>query len=99
KDLGRAEQIFQLEADGLLKEFPPLRSLDNPELGNNLPVQLTSFIGRELELGQIRALVRESRLVTLTGSGGVGKTRLALQTAAELVDGSGDGGWVVDLAP
>jgi predicted ATPase/class 3 adenylate cyclase len=99
KDLGRAEQIFQLEADGLLVKFPPLRSLDNPELGNNLPVQLTSFIGRELELGQIRALVKESRLVTLTGSGGVGKTRLALQAAAELVDGSGNGVWFVDLAP
>jgi predicted ATPase len=99
KDLGRAEQIFQLEADGLLMKFPPLMSLDNPELGNNLPVQLTSFIGRELELGQIRALVKESRLVTLTGSGGIGKTRLALHAAAELVDGSGNGVWFVDLAP
>ena len=79
KDLGRPEQIFQLEADGLEVVFAPLRSLDNLKLSNNLPVQLTSFVGREIELGQVRALVEESRLVTLTGAGGVGKTRLALQ--------------------
>ena len=99
RDLSHPEQIFQLEAEGLPAKFPLLRSLDNPELSNNLPVQLTSFIGRELELDSIRALVRQSRLVTLTGAGGVGKTRLALQAAAELVDGSGNGVWFVDLAP
>ena len=99
KDLRRPEFIFQLVAEGLDVEFPPLRSLDNPELDNNLPIQLTSFVGRQREIAEVAALVQESRLVTLTGPGGAGKTRLALQVAAELLDGSGDGVWFVDLAP
>jgi len=99
KDLGRPEHIFQLEAPGLEPDFPPLRSLDNPMLKNNLPAQLTSFIGRGPEVADLRALVESSRLVTLTGLGGSGKTRLALQVAAELLDGAGDGVWFVDLAP
>ncbi len=99
KDLGRPEQIFQLEADGLPAAFPPLRSLDNPKLPNNLPAQVSSFIGRDAELAEVRRLVTDSRLVTLTGSGGAGKTRLALQVAAVLLDGSGDGVWFADLAP
>ena len=99
KDLRRAQQIFQLTADGLASDFPPLRSLDSPLLPNNLPAQLASFIGRDEELGEVRALVESSRLVTLTGAGGAGKTRLALQVAAELLDGSGDGVWLVELAP
>jgi predicted ATPase/class 3 adenylate cyclase len=99
KDLGRPEQIFQLDASGLQAEFPPLRSLGNPALPNNLPTQLATFIGRERELADIRALVETSRLVTLTGAGGSGKTRLSLQVAAELLDGSGDGVWLVELAP
>ncbi len=99
KDLGRPEQIFQLEADGLPAAFPPLRSLDNPKLLNNLPAQVTSFIGRDAQLAEIRRLITTSRLVTLTGSGGAGKTRLGLQAAAGLLDGSGDGVWFVDLAP
>jgi predicted ATPase/class 3 adenylate cyclase len=98
KDLGRPEQIFQLDAAGLPAEFPPLRSLDNPALPNNLPVQLTTFIGREREMAEVRALVGSSRLVTLTGAGGSGKTRLSLQVAAELLDGTGDGVWLVELA-
>ncbi len=98
KDLRRAQQIFQLTADGLAPDFPPLRSLDNPLLPNNLPAQLASFIGREQELDEVRALVQSSRLVTLTGAGGAGKTRLALQVAAEMLDGSGDGVWLVELA-
>ena len=98
KDLGRPEQIFQLDAAGLPTEFPPLRSLDNPALPNNLPVQLTAFIGREREMAEVRALVGSSRLVTLTGAGGSGKTRLGLQVAAELLDGTGDGVWLVELA-
>jgi len=98
KDLGRPEQIFQLDAAGLATEFPPLRSLDNPALPNNLPVQLTTFIGREREMAEVRALVGSSRLVTLTGAGGSGKTRLSLQVAAELLDGTGDGVWLVELA-
>jgi predicted ATPase/class 3 adenylate cyclase len=99
KDLGRPEVIFQLVAEDLDEQFPPLRSLDSPALLSNLPVQLTSFVGRDHELNQVRTLVEESRLVTLTGAGGSGKTRLALQVAAELLDGSGDGVWFVDLAP
>ena len=99
KDLGRPEQIFQLTAPGLQAEFPPLRSLGNPALPNNLPTQLATFIGRERELADVRALAEASRLVTLTGAGGCGKTRLSLQVAAELLDGSGDGVWLVELAP
>ena len=98
KDLGRPERIFQLTAAGLPAEFPPLRSLGNPALPNNLPAQLSAFIGREREVAEVRALVESSRLVTLAGAGGCGKTRLGLQVAAELLDGSGDGVWVVELA-
>ncbi len=99
KDLGRPEQIFQLDAEGLPTAFPPLASLDNPKLRNNLPAQVSSFIGRDAELAEVRRLLAASRLVTLTGSGGAGKTRLGLQAAAALLDGSGDGVWFVDLAP
>jgi predicted ATPase/class 3 adenylate cyclase len=99
KDLGRPEQIFQLEADGLPAAFPPLASLDNPRLLNNLPAQLSSFIGRGAQLDEVHRLITTSRLVTLTGAGGAGKTRLGLQAAAALLDGSGDGVWFVDLAP
>ena len=99
KDLGRPVQIFQLEAHGLPANFPPLRSLGNPKLLNNLPVQVSIFIGRDDELVEVRHLITTFRLVTLTGSGGAGKTRLGLQVAAELLDGSGDGVWFVDLAP
>jgi predicted ATPase/class 3 adenylate cyclase len=98
KDLGRPEQIFQLDAAGLPARFPPLRSLGNPALPNNLPAQLATFIGRDRELADVRALVRSCRLVTLTGAGGSGKTRLSLHVAAELLDGSGDGVWLVELA-
>jgi predicted ATPase/class 3 adenylate cyclase len=98
KDLGRPEQIFQLDVAGLQAEFAPLRSLGNPALANNLPAQLATFIGRERELSDLRGLVGSSRLVTLTGAGGAGKTRLGLQVAAELLDGSGDGVWLVELA-
>ena len=98
KDLGRPERLFQLQAAGLQAEFPPLRSLGNPALPNNLPVQLSAFIGRDREVREVRALVESARLVTLTGAGGCGKTRLSLQVAAELLDGSGDGVWLVELA-
>jgi len=99
KDLGRPERIFQLEADGLPTAFAPLRSLDNPKLRNNLPAQVSSFIGRDAELSEVQGLIATSRLVTLTGPGGAGKTRLGLQLAAGLLDGSGDGVWFADLAP
>jgi predicted ATPase/class 3 adenylate cyclase/DNA-binding CsgD family transcriptional regulator len=97
-DLGRPERLFQLAAPGLRAEFPPLRSLGSAALPNNLPAQLASFIGRGRELAEVRALVESSRLVTLTGAGGCGKTRLGLQVAAELLDGSGDGVWLAELA-
>jgi predicted ATPase/class 3 adenylate cyclase len=99
KDLGRAEHVFQLEAPYLAANFPPLSSLDNPELPNNLPSVVNAFVGRERELAEVRTLVRSSRLVTLTGAGGSGKTRLALQVAAELLDTTADGVWFIDLAP
>ena len=98
KDLGRPERIFQLTAAGLPAQFPPLRSLGNPALPNNLPAQPSTFIGRDREVAEVRALVESCRLVTLTGAGGAGKTRLGLQVAAELLDGSGDGVWLAELA-
>ena len=98
KDLGRPERIFQLQAAGLQAGFRPLRSLGNPALRNNLPAQLARFIGRDQEVAELRVLVESSRLVTLTGAGGSGKTRLGLQVAAGLLDGSGDGVWLVELA-
>jgi predicted ATPase/class 3 adenylate cyclase len=99
KDLGRPEQVYQVEAEFLQASFPPLSSLDNPELPNNLPSLLSAFIGRDRELAEVRSLARSSRLLTLTGAGGSGKTRLALQAAAELVDAAADGVWLVELAP
>lgn len=98
KDMGRPEHIFQLVAEGLTREFPPLRSLDNPALANNLPGNSSRFIGRRRELVEVRALLESNRVLTLTGPGGSGKTRLALQLAADLLDGSGDGVWLVPLA-
>jgi len=99
KDLGRPEQVFQLEADFLEATFPALASLDNPELPNNLPMLLSGFVGRAAELAEVRALVSSSRLVTLAGAGGSGKTRLALQAAAEQIGRSPDGVWLIELAP
>ncbi len=98
KDLGHPEQIFQLESPGLDVDFPPLRSLDNPGLAHNLPAQSATFVGRTAEVGEVLRLVESTRLVTLAGAGGSGKTRLALAAAAELLDGSGDGVWLVELA-
>src|SRR5207249_2529338 len=97
KDLGHPETIFQLCHHDLPADFPPLRSLES--IRNNLPQQITSFIGRETELSEVKALLKKSRLLTLTGSGGSGKTRLALQAAADILDSSGDGVWLVELAP
>ena len=80
KDVGRPERIFQLQAEGLPAAFPPLRSVGNPKLLSNLPAQVSSFIGREGELAEVRALLSGgSRLVTLTGAGGAGKTRLPIR--------------------
>jgi len=99
KDLGQPERVFQLLHPSLPAEFPPLRSLSNPALPNNLPQQVTSFIGREKEIAEVKALLGKTRLLTLIGSGGGGKTRLGLQVAADLLEGVGDGVWLVELAP
>jgi predicted ATPase/Tfp pilus assembly protein PilF len=96
KDLQRPEQVFQLVHPDLPWEFPPLRSLDT--LRHNLPVQLTNFIGRELEVTVVKGLLSQIRLLTLTGPGGCGKTRLSLQAAAELLEECPDGVWLVELA-
>lgn len=97
KDLAEPECVSQLLAPALAVEFPPLRSLDI--LANNLPVSLTSFVGRETEIAEITALLEKHRLVTLVGSGGVGKTRTSLQVAANHVDRFAGGVWFVELAP
>jgi len=97
KDLARPEQVYQLVHPLLRAEFPPIRSLSTHP--NNLPQQLTSFIGRERETEDIKSLMAKSRLVTLLGSGGTGKTRLSLQVAADLLESFPDGTWFVELAP
>jgi predicted ATPase len=99
KDLGSPEHVFQLDIDGLPSNFDPLKSLSNPALRHNLPTQLSSFVGRAAELSVTRDLVKSSRLVTLTGAGGSGKTRLSLQVAGEMLEGDGDGVWFANLAP
>jgi predicted ATPase/class 3 adenylate cyclase len=98
KDLSRPQRIFQLVADGLERDFPPLATLENRP--TNLPPQPTPLIGRERELAEVAALLRrpDVRFLTLTGPGGAGKTRLALQAAADLLDDFGDGVFFVGLA-
>jgi predicted ATPase/class 3 adenylate cyclase len=96
KDL-RPERICELVIEGLRTEFPPIRSLDRRP--NNLPTQLTSFVGREAELADAERLLEATRLLTLTGPGGTGKTRLSLQLAANVSDGYPDGIWFVALEP
>jgi predicted ATPase/class 3 adenylate cyclase len=95
KDLVRAEHIFQVAADGLPSSFPALRSLVT--LPNNLPRNLSSFVGRDTDLEEARQLLAESPLVTITGAGGVGKTRFAVQLAAELLEAHEDGVWLAEL--
>jgi class 3 adenylate cyclase len=98
KDLFRPERVYQLTAPELPSEFPPLRTLDGYR--NNLPLQPTPLVGREKEVSEVRDLVRhdETRLLTLTGPGGTGKTRLALQAAADLLDDFPDGTFFAQLA-
>ena len=96
KDLQHPEQIFQLLPSGLPDDFPPLNSLNT--LPNNLPIQLTSFVGREREIAEVKRLLTTTHLLTLTGSGGCGKTRLALQVGADLLEKFPDGVWIVELA-
>jgi predicted ATPase/class 3 adenylate cyclase/Tfp pilus assembly protein PilF len=97
RDLQTPEHLFQPAHLDLLTDFPPLRSLS--ALPNNLPFQSTRLIGREKELETLQNLLSRAHLVTLTGVGGTGKTRLALQAAAELPERSGDGVWLIELAP
>jgi predicted ATPase/class 3 adenylate cyclase/Tfp pilus assembly protein PilF len=96
KDLQRPEHIFQVVHPDLPREFSSLRTLN--AVPNNLPIQLTSFIGREREMREVKALLTQTRLLTLTGSGGCGKTRLALQVAADLLEDYPDGVWFIDLS-
>src|SRR5579872_275743 len=97
RDLTQPERVWQAIAPDLPSDFPPLRSVDN--LPNNLPVQVTTFYGREKDLEELKTQIEEHRLVTLFGAGGVGKTRLAVQAAAEVLDRYPDGVWIADLAP
>jgi len=97
KSLLNPEHLWQIVAPDLQQDFPPLQSLTT--IPNNLPVQLTSFIGREKEVGQIKNRLEKNRLVTLTGSGGIGKTRLSIQVASELLGEYPNGAWLVELAP
>ena len=96
RDLSHRETIFQLEAPGLQTEFPTLRTLDTHP--NNLPLQISSFIGRSGDLQFLAQVLRTSRLVTIAGPGGIGKTRLSLQAAAHAAPRFQDGCWLVKLA-
>jgi len=96
KDLGDPEEPYQLEHAELIAEFPSLRSLDARP--NNLPVELSTFVGRQHELAELRRLLDAKRLVTITGPGGTGKTRLSLQVASDAIDGFADGTFFVPLA-
>ncbi len=96
KDLARPHHLFQVVVPGLPAEFPPLRSLE--ALPNNLPRQLTSFIGREREMAELKHILSSASLVTLTGTGGAGKTRLAVQVAADVLEQHPAGVSLVELA-
>jgi len=96
RDVTAPERLYQLRHPALRDTFPALRSLESTP--NNLPRQLTSFVGRERELREVQALLAGTRLLTLTGVGGLGKTRLSLQLAASVLDAWPDGVWFVELA-
>ncbi len=96
KDLSQPEHVWQLCHPDLPDDFPPLRSLQ--AYVNNLPLQMTSFVGRQAEMAEVKSLLASHRLLTLTGAGGTGKTRLALQVAADLLEQYGDGVFLVELA-
>src|SRR6266550_4618382 len=97
RDLAEPELIYQLTHAGLPAEFPPIRTV--AERPGNLPLPVSSFIGRERELEQTAAALGQARVVTLTGAGGVGKTRLGLQAAAQVAPRFADGAWLAELAP
>jgi predicted ATPase/class 3 adenylate cyclase len=96
KDLDRPEHLFQLVIDGLPSEFPPIGSAEATP--NNLPTRLTTFLGREAEIAEAMALLGSARLLTLTGPGGTGKTRLSLEIASRSLAGHPDGAYFVELA-
>jgi predicted ATPase/class 3 adenylate cyclase len=96
KDLAKSEHLFQLVVDGLPDKFPALRTLDTTP--NNLPTQLTSFVGREADVVEAKRLLAGTRLLTLTGPGGIGKTRLSLQLAADVVQSFPEGVYFVPLS-
>ncbi len=98
RDLPRPERVRQLCHPDLRNEFPPLR-IAKAELSHNLPAQLTNFVGRQTEITELQQIIADNRLVTLTGAGGAGKTRLAVQVSAQAVGEFSDGVWLVDLAP
>lgn len=97
RGLASPERLYQVLALGLQADFPPVRSLDT--LPNNLPRQLSSFVGRDQELADAEARLANASMLTLTGPGGVGKTRLALELGAHLMDSFPDGVWLVELGP
>jgi predicted ATPase/class 3 adenylate cyclase len=97
RDLGQPVKIFQLIREGNREDFPPLRTLES--FPGNLPAQVSSFIGRQAEVARTAAALTEWRVVTITGFGGVGKTRLAIQVAADLLPRYREGAWLVELAP
>jgi predicted ATPase/class 3 adenylate cyclase len=98
RDLPRPERVVQLCHPDLHNDFPPLRTSDVVVV-QHLPAQLTSFVGRQAQMADVRGLLAGDRLVTLTGAGGMGKTRLAIQVATQMATEFGDGVWYVDLAP
>jgi predicted ATPase/class 3 adenylate cyclase len=97
KGLNRPEHIYQLNASGLQQEFPPLKS--QTYATNNLPTQLTSFVGRERELAEANSRLESARLLTLIGPGGTGKTRISIQLGSQLISSFKDGVWLVEFAP
>ena len=97
RDLSTAEDVSQLLHPELSTEFPPILSLDYFQ--GNLPPQLTNFIGREEEITEVNGLLNNTRILTLTGIGGAGKTRLALEIGVQGIEEYADGVWLVDLAP
>jgi class 3 adenylate cyclase len=96
RDIARPVDMFQVLAPGLRTEFPPLKTVD-PTPGNLRPA-MTSFVGRETDIAEVLAALRAHRLVTLTGVGGVGKTRLALEVASRSMNDYADGVWMIELA-
>jgi len=97
KDLRAPLRLYQVNVPDLPHEFPPIKSLDTQP--NNLPAQLTTFIGREKEIAEIKASLNSARLVTLTGSGGTGKTRLSIEVGTQVLANFSNGVWLIELAP